>query len=141
MGELISTLKTARTMYPRSMLALAATLYAIFTAFGPDLSHYSYTGHLPHSLVLPANYKIVVAVLFAVDAFGLWWRIFDEKPRLVWATLFNILNAGLWLMVTVVSVTLYDELWSENVGEVILTLTALYTLTRTDYNASDRGSA
>ena len=141
MSEFIHALKTARTMYPRSVLALAATLYAIFTAFGPDLAHYQSLGSVPHSLVLPADYKLVAAGLFGLDAFGLWWRIFDSKPRLVWATVFNFLTAGLWLTVTVVSITLYDELLSENVGEIILTLTALYTLTRTDYTPADRGSA
>jgi hypothetical protein len=141
MSEFIQAIKTARTMYPRTILALAATLYSIFTAIGPDLAHYAYAGRLPHSLVLPANYKWVAAALFALDAFGLWWRIFDAKPRVVWATLFNFLTAGLWLTVTVASITLYDELWSENVGEIILTLTAWYTLTRTDYTPSDRGSA
>lgn len=56
------------------------------------------------------------------------------------ATFFNLLTAGLWLTVTVASIT-YDAIWSENVGEIILTLTALYTLTRTDYTQGDRGSA
>jgi hypothetical protein len=141
MSDFMQALKYARTLYPRALLALASTLYALFTAFGPDLAHYQFQGKLPHSLVLPDNYKFVAAALFGLDAFCLWWRIFDSKPRVVWATFINLLTAGLWLTVTVASIFLYDELWSENVGEIMLTLTALYTLTRTDYTTADRGSA
>lgn len=141
MNDFVHAIKTARTMYPRSILALAATLYCIFTLFAPDLAHYQAVGKMPHSLMFPNNYKLVVASVFGLDAFGLWWRIFDSKPRVVWATLFNILTAGLWLTVTVVSITMYDQLLSENVGKITLTLTALYTLTRTDYTPADRGSA
>ena len=141
MNDFISSLKTARTMFPRSTMALASTLYALFTFFGPSLGHYAYGDKLPHSLVMPPEYKYVAAALFAFNAAGLWWRIFDTKPRIVWATIFNIMSAFLWLTVTVVSLVLYDELWSENVGEIMLTLTALYTLTRTDYTIVDRGTA
>lgn len=141
MNELIKSLKTSRTMYPRAMLALAATLYAIFTAIGPDLSNYSYAGASPHSIILPFNYKFVAASVFALDAFGLWWRIFSTKPSIIWGTIFNILTAGLWLTVTIVSTVMYNGLLAENVGEIILTLNALYILTRTDYTPADRGSA
>lgn len=141
MKELTQAIKFARTMYQRALLALASTLYAIFTALGPDLSQVTYCDHLPHSLIFPPYYKWIAAATFALDAVCLWWRIFDYRPRVVWATLINIGTATLWLSVTLASVLIYDEVWSENVGEIMLTLTALFVLTRTDYTALDKGTA
>lgn len=143
MSDFTQAIKYARTLYQRSALALASSLYALFTFFGPSKEQYLNVDGaiLPKLMILPEHYKILIAAIFALNAAGLWWRIFDAQPRVVWATIFNIMTAGLWLTLTVVSVFLYDAPWSDNVGEIILTLTALYTLTRTDYTQADRGSA
>jgi hypothetical protein len=144
MSDLTQALFYARTMFQRAFLALAASLYAIFTALGPDLSTFAPgcdAAHLPHSLVLPPYYKWIAAAVFGLNAGCLWWRIFDRTARVAWATVINLTTAGLWLTVTVASVFIYHEVWSENVGEIMLTLTALFVLTRTDLTAIDKGTA
>lgn len=139
MNDLTQAIKFARTLYQRAFLALAATLYAVLTAIGPDASS-TLGDHCGH-IILPPYYKWVAAGLFALDALCLWWRIFDSTPRLVWATLINAGTAVLWLTVTVAGLAVYGQVWSENVGEIMLTLTALFVLTRTDYTALDKGTA
>lgn len=141
MNDFVQVLKYARTLYQRSMLALASTMYAVFTLFAPNLETYQYVGNLPHNLVLPEHYKLVVAAVFGLNAVMSWWRIFDDKARVAWGTITNIMTAFLWLTVTMVSILVYAQPWSANVGEIMLTLTAFYTITRTDYTSADRGSA
>lgn len=138
MSEFTLAMKFARTMYQRAFLALAATLYSFATTLGPDLSSTACTvGHV----ILPPYYQGVVAGLFGVDALALWWRIVDPKPRIWWATFINAATAVLWLTVTVAGLAVYGQVWSENVGEIMLTLTSLFVLTRTDYTALDKGTA
>lgn len=141
MGDLAEVLRYAGTLYQRAFLALAATLYAVTTAFGPNLATYSYCGNLPHNIILPPHYEWVLAFFFGADATALWWRIWDTTPRVVWGTIVNFYTAVLWLTVTVAGVFVYDGVWSANVGEIMLTLTSLWVLTRTDYNARDKGTA
>lgn len=145
MNELTQAMKFARTLYQRAFLAVAATLYAVLTAFGPDVhsrlacacNGLCHCGHI----LLPPYYKWVTAGVFALDALCLWWRIFDPTPRLVWATVINATTAVLWLTVTVAGLAVYGQVWSENVGEIMLTLTSLFVLTRTDYTPLDKGTA
>lgn len=139
MNELTQAIKFARTMYQRAFLALAATLYSVLTAFGPD-GHTVTTCNCGH-IILPPYYKWVTAAVFALNALCLWWRIFDHTPRIVWATVINASTAILWLTVTVAGLAVYGQVWSENVGEIMLTLTALFVLTRTDYTPLDKGTA
>jgi len=143
MGDLAEVLRYAGTLYQRAFLALAATLYAITTAFSPNLEGYVYCtgGKLPNNIILPQHQGFVLAVLFAADATALWWRIWDTTPRIVWGTIVNFYTAVLWLTVTVAGLFVYDGVWSANVGEIMLTLTSLWVLTRTDYNARDKGTA
>ena len=140
MRELAQVLRFARTLYQRAFLALAATLYAMATALGPDL-HSAVACNCGHSILLPPYYKWVAASLFGLDALCLWWRILDPIPRVVWATVINGATAVLWLTVTVAGLAVYGQGWSENVGEIMLTLTALFVLTRTDYTDVDKGTA
>lgn len=141
MNELTQAIKFARTFYQRAFLALAATLYAVFTALGPDLATFDFCGQHPHAIVLPPYYKWVAAAVFGLDAICLWWRLIDPVARVVWATVINGVTAVLWLTVTIAGLAVYGQVWSENVGEIMLTLTALFVLTRTDYNALDKGTA
>lgn len=141
MNDITQALRYARTFYQRCFLALASSLYSVFTLCGPALETYTYCGPLPRNLVLPQHFKYVAAAAFALDAVMLWWRIFDNRARVAWATITNIITAGLWLTITVSNVAVYHQVWSANVGEIMLTLTALFVLSRTDYTAIDKGTA
>lgn len=141
MSDITQALKFARTLYQRAFLALAATLYCLFTAMGPDIQSFVLCTSSPHHIVFPPYYKWMVTALFGIDAICLWWRIFDPIARVVWATVINVATAAMWLTITITGLAIYGQLWSENVGEIMLTLTALFVLSRTDYTAVDKGTA
>lgn len=142
MGQFTQVLRYAGTLYQRAFLAVAATLYALTTLLGPNLDTFqACSTKLPHVLVLPPHYELWTAGFFAVDAAMLWWRIFDFKSRVVMGTIANFYTAMLWLSVTIAGLFVYDGVWSANIGEIMMTLTSLFVLTRTDYNASDKVSA
>lgn len=141
MNNVLDALKYANNLYARLMLAVAATLYTIFTIFGPDPSTMTVVTNYPYLQVLPPYFKWQVVLIFGVDAILLWWRIFDDKPRVIIAKCINFFNAVLWIMVVLLSIFVYDELLTDNVGKILLAAASLHMLTRTDYTPRDRGSA
>lgn len=141
-SDITDALRYARTFYHRAFLAFASTLYAITLLLGPVLEQYKYCcGKLPHNIILPENYKWVIASIFFADAALLWWRIVDKNPKVKIATVVNIFTAVLWITMTLTGIFVYDIPWSANVGEIMVSLTALFVVTRTDYNIVDKGTA
>lgn len=141
MNDIMEALKYSNNLYARIILALASTLYAVFTMFGPPPDAYVMVDGYAKFLPVPPYHNWQVILIFGINAALLWWRIFDSKPRIVAARLINYLNALLWVLVCLFSIFVYGEPLADNAGKIVLTLVSLHMLTRTDYNFRDRGSA
>lgn len=147
MSDLAEALKYASNLFQRGMLGIAATLYAIFVMLAPSVNGSESlvimaatdAGILDcHAVLLTVGQRSAVTLIFAIDAALIFWRLFDPKPRIWWARIINFSTACLWTTVT--GITLYTYRWPlpEAVGEIMLTIVSLYTLTRTDYSDRDR---
>jgi hypothetical protein len=110
----------------RWLMALAATIHGILIVFSP-----------------PEDDAIWAAIFF-LDAFCLWWRIFDPVPRVWWAYTINIATVALWGSVTygfAVTGTPLRPPLPILTGYIILTLMALIMVFRTEATRRDRGTA
>lgn len=140
MNEIAHAMRFASNTFQRLILAVAASIYAITTAAGPDLA----SSHAPQAyraLVLSSGYKWVFAAVFALDAFCLWWRLFDHTPRVTWAFVINIFTAMLWVTIAMSTIAVYGSFLPDATGEVVLALTALFSMVRTNQTITDRGTA
>lgn len=149
MNDLAQALKYASNLFQRGMLAIAAALYAVFLVISPavankaDLALQVAAGTIPgcQVVLLPAPQKWALAGVFALNSMCILWRMFDPAPRLWWGRVINFSTACLWVTVTGATLFTYGRPLPDSVGEIMLSLTALYTLTRTDLTSRDRVSA
>jgi hypothetical protein len=119
----------------RLWLALAATLYAIFTGLGMDTPSYD------AAYVLCSGHRWLWAAIFTVDAIALWWRLFDVKPRPIWAASTNVGTFALWVGITGGTVMNAQYLDPDLVGYILFCLVAFHALIRTDLTVRDRETA
>lgn len=127
-------------MPPRIFLGIAAVIYALSTALGPDLA--GQTGASAYqALSLSSGLRWSLVLLFSADAFFIWWRIFDATPRKWWALFTNILTFSLWFSITGATIFAYKAVLPDSVGEIMVTLASIYVLTRTDLTWRDQRSA
>jgi len=146
MNDLAEALKYANNLFQRGALGIAAALYAIFVVMAPsvtsraDIALAAASGQVVgcQAILLTTDQKWVLGTIFALDAVGIFWRIFDPVARLWWGRAVNLGTACLWATVTGATLFTYGRPLPDAVGEIMLTLTALYTLTRTDFTARDR---
>ena len=145
MGKLTEALKTADNLFQRGALGIAAALYAVFVVLAPDVASRAdvllaaaagkATGC--QAIRLTDSQKWAIGAAFALDAVAIFWRIFDPVARLWWGRAVNFATACLWATVTGATLFTYGRPLPDAVGEIMLTLTALYTLTRTAFKALD----
>lgn len=136
MREIFLALRFADNTFQRVILAIAATLYAIATAIGPNLEG-SRTAQAYQALVLASGYKWAFAGLFAFNAACLWWRLFDHTARLYFAFAINLFTATLWITITAATLVVYQGFLPDAVCEIMISVIALFTLVRTDKTHSD----
>lgn len=149
MSDLADALKYANNLFQRGALGIAAALYAVFIVIAPDTGDRAdialtmatgMTASCQAILLTPAQ-KWEMGGLFALNSFCIFWRLVDPVPRLWWARIINFSTACLWATVTAATLFAYGRPLPDAVGEIMLTIYALYTLTRTDLTARDRGNA
>lgn len=140
MNEIAHAMRYASNTFQRFVLAIAASIYTITTAAGPDLTH-SRAPQAYQALVLSSGYKWVFAAVFALDAFCLWWRLFDHTPRVKWAIFINIFTATLWTSIALATIATYGSFLPDATGEVVLALISLFSMVRTNKTINDRGTA
>lgn len=140
MNEIAHAMRFASNTFQRLILAVAASIYAITTAAGPDLSG-SRAPQVYQALVLSSGYKWVFAAVFALNAFCLWWRLLDSTPRVKWAFAINIFTAALWVTIALATIATYGAFLPDATGEVVLALTALFSMVRTNKTITDKGTA
>jgi hypothetical protein len=150
MSDIMQAIRYGTNIFPRSILALASTLYCIFSLLGPTYPTPSdlalaeaanssiFNGQIAHFSTLQ---MLIVAFIFGLNAVLLWWRIFDSHARLWPARLINYFTACLWVTVTGATIYAYGWLLPSCVGEIMLALISLHALTRTDYTTRDRETA
>lgn len=115
----------------RFFLAIASTLYALTTLCGPDLANET-TRAAYSALPLASGLKWSLVLVFAADAFFLWWRLLDDTPRRIWAVFTNVFTFSLWASITGATIFAYRALLPDSVGEIMVTLASFYVLMRTD---------
>lgn len=115
-AKIIAELRYTDTFYQRMVLATACTLYG-FAAWNR------------------------LGIVFLVVAALAWWRIFDHRPRVWIALLVNLSVAALWITIAAANILIHGDSLADNVGEIMICVTSLFVLTRTDLTAIDKGSA
>lgn len=158
MSDLAEALKYANNLFQRGVLAIAAALYALFVVIAPsianradivlssaaDLALASAAGAgaiTCQAVMLTDGQKYVIAGIFALDSALLFWRIFDVQSRLWWARGINFATACLWVTIAAATLFVYGRPLPGAVGEIVLAIVSLYTLTRTDFTDRDRKNA
>lgn len=149
MGDLAEALKYASTLFQRGMLGIAALLYAVFMLLAPhvaspaDMVLAMAAGEAKgcQAILLTTEQRWTIAALFALDSVCIFWRIFDPVARVGWGRVINFSTACLWATVTGATLYAYGRPLPDAVGEIMLTLLALHTLTRTDLTTIDRRNA
>lgn len=114
--KLLTELRYADTFYQRLSLATACTLYGIAA-------------------------RDWLGVLFVIVGAAAWWRLFDHRARVVIGTAVNLCVAALWFTITSANIFVHGDLLADNVGEIMVCLTSLFVLTRTDLTPTDKGAA
>lgn len=138
--ELWLALKYGPTLPFRVLLALTATIYAFMVFFGPTPSPAALL-QVGTSFVLGTGWKGVWTALFIFDALLLWWRIFDTKPRTLWAAISNLFTLALWTSITGGTVIVAKQVNPDLTGYITLCAMSLLTLIRTELTPHDRETA
>lgn len=149
MSDLTEALKYASNLFQRGVLGIAAALYALFVLLAPDITTRADVALAAaagvatgcQAIMMSPEQKWVIAGAFALDSACIFWRIFDPVARLWWGRFINFGTACLWSTITGATLVAYGRPLPDAVGEIMLTLLALYTLTRTDLSAVDRRNA
>lgn len=115
-AKIVAELRYSDTFYQRMVLATACALYG-FGAWNR------------------------LGIVFLIVAALAWWRIFDRKPRVWIALLVNLSVAALWITIATANLFFHGDSLANNVGEIMICVTSLFVLTRTDLTAIDKGSA
>lgn len=136
MNDVARAMRYASNTFQRFTLAVAATLYALTTAFGPNLE-YSHSVQAYQALALSSGYKWAVAAIFGLDAFCIWWRLWDKVSRVYWALAVNIFTATLWVSIAGATIATYKAFLPDSVGEVMMALIALFSVVRTNKTVTD----
>ena len=140
MRDIFMSLRFASNTFNRVFLATASSLYAILTAIGPDLSN-SGSVLAYQALVLSSGTKWPFAALFGLNAFCIWWRLFDRRPRVIWAAIINVFTAVLWSSLTAAEIYIYGRPLPDSVGEIMITFVAFFSAVRTLKTENDRVTA
>lgn len=119
--KLATELRYSDTFFQRLFLAVASSTYGV--------------------AALLEKCDCWTSALFVVAGCGMWWRIFDKKPRIFWGTAVNLFTTSLWVTITYANVMVHSQVVSDNIGEIMVCLTSLFVLTRTDLTIFDKGSA
>lgn len=123
------------TIAVRMLLAIAATLYAVFTTAAHVIPSADTT------YVLVSGLRHWWALAFAIDAVFLWWRLFDPHARPAVAAVINISTFGLWAGVTGGTILTAPHVDPDFVGYIITCIMALHAVVRTDLTPRDRETA
>lgn len=115
-SKLSAELRYTDTFYQRMSLAFACCLYAV-------AAHNTLGG------------------VFLIAGILAWWRVFDRKSRVVIGTLVNLFVAALWVSICAYNLFVHHDALTDNVGEIVVCVTSLFVLTRTDLTPSDKGAA
>ncbi len=81
----------------------------------------------------------VWALVFALNALLLWWRIVDRKARPQIGRMINALTSALWLAIT--TATVIEAGFLAAAGAFTLFVMALWASFRTDLTTGDRETA
>lgn len=133
--EVVLTLQTGTAMLNRMLLALASTLYALFTVVS------TYAPPPDSAYVLVSGHRLLWASIFAVDALALWWRLIDQTPRPHWALTINLVTFAIWVGISGGTVMVAQHVDPDTVGYVLICIMALHALVRTDLTQRDRETA
>jgi hypothetical protein len=114
--KLIAELRYTDTFYQRLSLAFACTFYG-FAAWN------------------------MLGIVFIIVGMLAWWRLFDRRPRIFVGTLVNLCVAALWITIASANLFVHRAPLADNVCEIMVCLTALFVLTRTDLTSADKGAA
>ncbi|MGH8121449.1 MAG: hypothetical protein ACREPT_01615 [Rudaea sp.] len=121
----------------RGALAVAAGLWALLFLVAPD--------RLVADPVYAFMTRVVPtwfwAVLFATDALGLAWRIFERCPRVGWSRFINAFTVGLWALYLACAIDALGYVAPDFADDITLLLCAVWCALRTDITISDRESA
>jgi hypothetical protein len=138
--EFLAALSTSSVLPYRLMLALASSLFSILivtTAYATD--------NAPTEMLRPffqeAYWRWWWSAVFALDAFLLWWRIFDGIPRARWALVTNLLTVSIWGGVTAGIIYAADTIPPGVTGYIVINTMAVQVLWRTQYTLRDRMTA
>jgi hypothetical protein len=128
-------LRYGTALINRMLLAIGSGLYAILTLLGP-------TDPPPDSAyVLASGHKTLWAIVFAVDALALVWRLLDTHPRPHWAMIINLITFSLWVGITGGTVIVAQHFDPDLAGYVLVCIMAFHALLRTDLTPRDRETA
>lgn len=127
-------LRYGSALVVRMLLALATSLFALFTVLGSVTPE-----HAPYVLVSGFRYGWVAA--FALDAMALWWRLADPHPRPVIAGTINVVTFALWVGITGGTILAARRIDPDIVGYIIICLMSLHVVVRTELTTRDRETA
>jgi hypothetical protein len=133
--DMVNALRYGTAMVNRTLLAIASTLYAAFTALA---------AHVPppdSAYVLTSGHRLAWALVFALDALALWWRLLESHARPHWALVINLATFALWVGTTGGTVMVAQHIDPDIVGYVLICLIAFHALVRTDLTQRDRETA
>lgn len=133
--ELMIALQTGTPILNRMRLALASTLYAVFTAVS------TYAPPPDSAYVLSSGHRLAWSAVFAVDGLALWWRLFDPQPRRLWSVIINLITFAIWVGITGGTVMVAQHVDPDTTGYVLICIMALHALLRTDLTLRDRETA
>lgn len=133
--EVLNALRTGTPVLNRMRLALASTLYAVFTALS------TYAPPPDSAYVLSSGHRLAWSVVFALDGLALWWRLFDPHPRRYWSIAINLITFAIWVGITGGTVMVAQHVDPDIVGYVLICIMALHALVRSDLTQRDRETA
>lgn len=135
--DLTEAIKWGSSMNLRLILAVAATLYALLVILNPN-----YSWRDPSNIIKDHVSSLTPwAAMFALDAFCIWWRIFDTRPRVWWARIINIYTFALWFSLVAVTTSTLGYVSPDSTGEIIICLMAAWVAFRTDSTQRDKETA
>lgn len=110
----------------RMLLGLSSLLYALAMFINPSVLQ------LPHYRIMMQIMPMWLWIALMVTHFiGVFWRVFDTRPRVRWAIAINVLGCYLWFTLTIATNLSMGRFIPGSSLEVITCLFAAWALIRT----------
>jgi hypothetical protein len=131
------SLRYSSALPVRCLLAIAAASWAVLFITAPQ----ALVDERAYRFLFELAAPVVWALLFAVDALLLIWRMIESRSRIGWTRVINAYTCGLWIFYLACEFKARGFVAPDCAFQIALLAGAIWNALRSDLTVGDRESA